>query len=134
MITTGICTQSKLAMLKSMERDEFYLALYTKEANLNPHTATYTPDGEVIGSGYFRGGIRLSKPTFGVTGSRAWMDFDDPRLENATIKAWGGMIYNRTRNNLAIAVLEFDDVIASTNAPWWLELPPPGETAIIRWA
>lgn len=131
----GICTQAKLAWLKSMADDDIWIALYTKEANINPNTATYTPDGEVVGMGYEAGGKRLNGMSFGITGSRAWIDWsEDPRWEMSTIKAASAMIYNRSKNDLALCVLVFDGVISSTNGPWWLELPPPGETAVIRWA
>ena len=55
------------------------------------------------------------------------------RLKNS-IKAAAAMIYNRSKNDLALCILVFDGVITSTNAPWWLELAPPGDTATIRWA
>lgn len=129
----GICTQAKLAFLKSMEDDEFYMSLYGEGADINPHTESYTSDGEVSGPGYTAGGIRLEGIKFGVTGSRAWIDWDDPKWDVATIDASAAMIYNRTKNNLAICVLVFERT-RSSNAPWWLELPPPGETAVFRWA
>ena len=135
MITPGICTQAKLAWLKSMESDDIWLALYNDKANLNPHTACYTPDGEVAGMGYERGGIRMDGINFGIAGSRAWIDWSvDPRWKIASISATGAMIYNKSRNNLALCILAFDEIITSKNGPWWLELAPPGETATIRWA
>lgn len=135
MLTPGICVQAKLAWLKSMEHDDIWIALYTKNANLNAHTAQYTPDGEVVGQGYERGGKRLEGMSFGTTGLRAWIDWSvDPRWEAATISAAAALIYNRSRNNLALAVLVLEDVISSKNGPWWLEFAPPGDTATIRWA
>jgi hypothetical protein len=134
-LTPGICTQAKLAWLRSMAQDDIWIALYTKDANLSPRTAAYTPDGEVAGMGYERGGKQLRGISFGVTDSRAWVDWsEDPRWDVSSIKAWGAMIYNRSMNDLALCIITFDSAISSTNAPWWLELPPPGETAIIRWA
>lgn len=131
----GICTQAKLAWLKSMEHDDIWIALYTPNANINPHTAVYTPDGEVTGMGYERGGARMEGIAFGVTGSRAWIDWSvDPKWEVASISADSAMIYNKTRNNLALCVLAFGELITSKNGPWWLELSPPGDTATIRWA
>lgn len=134
MVTPGICTQAKLAWLRSMAEDDIWIALYGKDANLSPDTACYTPDGEVEGMGYERCGQRLTGIAFGIDGSRAWMDWDDPRWQMSTIKAAYAMIYNRSKNDLALCVLSFGGVISSTNGPWSLELPPPGDTAIIRWA
>lgn len=133
--TPGICTAAKLAWLKSMEHDDIWIALYGADAEINPNTSTYTPKGEVSGVGYRPGGMRMDGINFGTTGSTAWIDWTvDPRWENATIKAHAAMIYNRTRDNLAIAVLKFAGEVASTNGPWWMELPAPGATATIRWA
>lgn len=130
----GICTQAKLAWLKSMAQDDIWIALYGPTANINPHTPHYTLEGEVIGMGYDAGGKRMTGINFGVTGSRAWIDWDDPRWDFCTIKASSAMIYNKSKSNLALCVLVFGDVISSTNGPWWLELPPPGENALLRWA
>lgn len=133
MITPGICTQAKLAWLRSMEHDDFWIALYGKNANLNPHVAAYTPEGEVVGLGYTRGGMKLEGISFGVTGSRAWMDWSvDPRIEVASISASGALVYNRSKNDLAMVVLAFEEDIISRNGPWWLEFAPAGETATIR--
>lgn len=134
MITPGICTQAKLAWLRSMAQDDIWIALYGKDANLNPELSAYTPEGEVEGMGYERGGTRVNGVAFGVSGSRAWMDFDDPRWGVCTIKASAALVYNRSKNDLALCVLSFGSAISSTNGPWWLELPPPGDTAVIRWA
>lgn len=133
--TPGICTAAKLAWLKSMEHDDIWLALYGKDAEIGPSTSAYTPKGEVSGLGYSAGGCALEGIAFGVTGGTAWIDWThDPRWEVATVRASAAMIYNRTKGNLALAVLTFGGEIASTNGPWWMELPPPGATAIIRWS
>jgi hypothetical protein len=135
MIAPGICVQAKLALLQSMQHDDIWIALYGKHAALSSNTTHYTPEGEVVGMGYERGGKRLNGINFGVSGSRAWIDWsEDPRWEVASISAAGAMIYNRSKNDLALCVLAFEDVITSKNGPWWLELPPPGETAVVRWA
>jgi len=118
-----------------MENDDFCVALYGKHASIDPHVEAYTPDGEVAGQGYAAGGQQLRGIVVGVTGSTAWMTWTEPvRWENATIHATHAMIYNRTKNNLALAVLSLGGEVVSTNGPWLLEFPAPGATAVIRWS
>lgn len=132
--TSGICVAAKLAWLKSMEHDDFWVALYGRDADIGPSTTHYTTKGEVRGLGYDAGGCALQDITFGITGQCAWVNWErDPRWEVASIRASSAMIYNRTKDNLAIAVFALSGEIVSTNGPWWMELPPPGETAVIRW-
>lgn len=127
MPTPGLCTAAKLAFLKSMEADDFCIALYGKGAEIGPDTEAYTAHGEVQGPGYVPGGQCLEGIEIGVTASTAWMTWREPvRWENSTIRATHALVYNRSKQDLAIAVLSFGGEVVSTNGPWVLEMPATG--------
>lgn len=134
-ITSGLCVSAKLALLRSMENDEFKVALYGPEANLSPINATeYTPEGEVKAKGYTPGGKTLQGLRIDLDGTTAIMGWErDPVWNNVSIKAKGAMIYNASRDNVAIAICEFDDVKISTNGNFRLEMPPLSATTAAVW-
>lgn len=67
----------------------------------------------------------------GSTGCLSWAE--DPIWRGATIHAAGALVYNATRGNKALAVLDFGRVVSSTNGPFSVELPTPrAATALIR--
>jgi hypothetical protein len=59
MITVAISNSFKLALAESVLGDQFKIALYTSDANLNVDTTEYTTNGEVSGPGYTAGGMDL---------------------------------------------------------------------------
>lgn len=86
--------------------DDIYIALYTANADLNQATTVYIATGEVVASGYTAGGQKLFSPTIGSSGSTAYVDFADPSW-SAAIVARGALIYNASKGNKSIAVLDF---------------------------
>lgn len=86
--------------------DDIYIALYTANADLNQATTVYTATGEVVASGYTAGGQKLLSPTIGSSGSTAYVDFADPSW-SAAVVARGALIYNASKGNKSIAVLDF---------------------------
>jgi hypothetical protein len=132
MITNCMANAARCAMLEAIKDDKFKIALYGPSANLGPKTAQYTAVGEVEGQGYTPGGINLTGAMVGEAGGVAYLDFDDPTWPNVTVAAAGALIYNVTRNRAAFSVLAFDKVYTSRLGPMTVELPPPGQNALIR--
>lgn len=87
--------------------DDFRLALYTAEAELGPQTETYTPKAEVQAKGYKAGGAGVGDITRTRKVKLVW--------SAATIRARGALVYNASRSNRAVAVLDFGAEIQSTN-------------------
>jgi hypothetical protein len=114
MIQQGLCTIFKLNLLKGLENLNFdspyqyAIALYTAEANLGPDTTTYTPIGEVVGTGYEAVG-KLITP-IGLSSDNqtntAYVSFENVTWDPAFFTARGALIYNNT-NFTAVAVLDF---------------------------
>jgi len=66
----------------------------------------YTTTGQVVASGYTAGGQQLLSPTVNSSGYTAYVSFANPSWSGA-ITARGALIYNASKANRAIAVLDF---------------------------
>jgi len=111
------------------------IALYTSSASLGATTASYNNSNEVSGTGYTAGGATLSSQAvaFDSTNQVAYFDAADPSWSSATITARGALIYNNTKSNASIAVLDFGSDYSSSNGTFQVQLPSAAyNTALIR--
>jgi len=117
MIAQSIPTVFKIALMEAMAADVFRMALYTSDAELGPATPGYTTLGEVQAQGYSAGGQVLTGFTLLRPAARSVaIVWDSPVLwPNSTITARGALIYNASRGNVAVAVLDFGKDIISTD-------------------
>ncbi len=86
--------------------DDIYIALYTGDAALDQDTAVYSATNEVVASGYTAGGQQLLSPTIGTQGFTVYADFADA-VWTAALTARYALIYNFSKGNKSIAVLDF---------------------------
>ena len=118
-----------------LEADTLKIALYTSSAVLGPDTAVYTTVGETSGAGYSAGGVTLANVTVNSANGVAYVDFDDPSWSGASFTARGALIYNASKSNKAIAVLDFGTNQTAVNENFVIDLPANNSTfAIIRLA
>jgi hypothetical protein len=118
-----------------LDTDTLKLALYTAAADLSQATTVYTSTGEVpAGSGYSTGGIPLVNVQVLLSGTTAYVTFDNPVFTNASFVCRGALIYNETKANRAIAVLDFGaDKTAS--GTFTIQLPAAtAASALLRFA
>ena len=138
MITPGLCSSYLAEVLAGVHQitDEYRLALFSDQAEISPASTTYTTSGEVPGTGgYVAGGQVLTGFSITESDGVAIADFDDARWMNATITARGAMIYNASKGNRAVLVLDFGGNIASTAGLFSVIFPPPTTAeALIRLA
>jgi hypothetical protein len=93
----------------------------------------YTTSNEVTGTGYTAGGNTLTGATVTLTGTTAFVDFSDTSWSTATITARGALIYNSSKSNKAVAVLDFGSDKTSTGGTFTIQFPVNDATnAIIR--
>jgi len=85
----------------------------------------------VSGTGYSAGGATMTGATITTSGTTALLDFTDPVWEVATITARGALIYNSSKANRAIAVLDFGSDKTTTAADFTVQLPAATATAAI---
>ena len=111
------------------------IALYTSSASLGSTSASYSATNEVSGTGYTAGGVALSSQAvaYDSTNKVAYFDAADPSWSSATITARGALIYNNTKSNASIAVLDFGSDYSSTNGTFQVQFPSAAyNTALIR--
>ena len=126
-ITAAICNSFKtelLAMTPHTAADVYKIALYTSAAALSKATTAYTATGEVTGTGYTAGGATLAGFAVSLDTDTAVLDWTtDPTWPSSTITARGALIYNSSRTNKSVAVLDFGSDITSTAGTFTVQLP-----------
>jgi hypothetical protein len=109
-LVQGMCSSFKQESwlgIHDLDTDTLKLALYTSLASLGPSTTVYTTDNQVTGLGYVAGGTTLTNVQVLLSGTTAYVTFDNPVWYVASFVCRGGLIYNETEANRAIAVLDF---------------------------
>ena len=132
-ITAALCNSFKqelLAMTPHVAADVYKIALFTSAATLSKATTVYAATNEVVGTGYTAGGMNLAGFAATLDTDTAILDWTtDPVWATASITARGALIYNSSRANRAVAVLDFGADITSTAADFTLTLPLPAAAA-----
>ena len=135
-ITQAMCSSFKQQILlgeHDLDTDVIKLALYTSAATLSAATTAYSTSDEVVGVGYTAGGNTLAGATVSLTGTTAFVDFTDTTWTTATITARGALIYNSSKSDKAIAVLDFGSDKTSTAGSFTVQFPAnDSSSAIVR--
>lgn len=132
-ITQGICHSFQTELLQAVHdfsTDVFKIALYTTSATITPATTTvYTITDEVTDSAYTAGGKTLTA-TIASSNGISYVDFADVNW-TGSVTAGGALIYNSSKGNKAVAVLNFGGNITRTD--FAISFPEASYTsAIIR--
>ena len=138
-ITAAVCNSFKKELLDGsgthLAADVYKIALYTSAASLSKSTTVYSATNEVPNSGtYAAGGFTMVSFTVVLDTDTAILDWTtDPLWTGATITARGALIYNSSRANKAVAVLDFGADITSTAGNFLVTLPAAAAaTAVVR--
>jgi hypothetical protein len=124
--------QDILLGVHDLETDTIKMALFLATADLGAATTVYTTTGETSGTGYTAGGLTLTGVTVLVSGTTAYVDFADPSWDPANFTARGALIYNASKSNKAIAVLDFGSD-KTTTTTFTVQMPANTATsALIR--
>lgn len=137
-ITQAICASFKQELLggtHDLDTDTLKIALYSSSATLNSATTAYSTTNEITGTGYTAGGATLSGAAISLDSTTAILDFTDVSWSTATFTARGALIYNSSKSNKAIAVLDFGGDQSVTAGTFTIQFPAADATnAIIRLA
>jgi hypothetical protein len=126
--------QDVLLGVHDLDTDTLKLALFTAEADLGAATTVYSTDNEVVGAGYVAGGNTLTGVTVLTSGTTAYVDFADTSWTPASFTARGALIYNASKGNKAIAVLDFG-ADKTTTTSFTVQMPAnTADAALIRFA
>lgn len=110
--------------------DVLKVALYSGNANLNETTSVYTTLNEVTGGGYVAGGVILTGATVNSSGYTAYVNFNNASF-SAAVTARCALIYNSSKGNKSIAVLDFGS--DKTSSSFTLTMPAnTPTTALLR--
>lgn len=134
-ITSGIATSYRHEILDGIHApgDDYKIALFSNAATLGPDTKKYNGQpGEVpAGAGYTKGGQTLKGRATGLDDSTAYLTFSNPRWSSASFTARGALIYNASKENRAVAVINFGQDYTCTNGEFAVSLPDAGKHAIV---
>lgn len=92
---------------QDLSTDTLMIALYTGDANLNADTTEYSSANETSGTGYSAGGQELEGITIQTSGTTVYINFDNAVWDPAAFTARAGLIYNSSKSNKSVAVLDF---------------------------
>lgn len=136
-INQSLCASFKAEILAAVHNftpltgDTFKIALYTSIADISSSSTVYTTVGEVVGSGYVAGGNVLSGQTITISGTSAFVTFTNSVWSKSTFTATGALIYNSTKANKAVAVLNFGGPFSSTANAFTVTFPPATATTAV---
>jgi hypothetical protein len=113
--------------------DTIKIALFNANADLTASTTAYSTNQEVTGTGYTAGGNTLTGATVRSSGTTAYVSFDNTSWSSASFTSRGALIYNSSKANRSVAVLNFGSDKIVANGTLTIEFPTNDVTsAIIR--
>jgi hypothetical protein len=93
---------------QNLSTDTLKLALYTGNANLNADTTGYITANELAATGgYTAGGKTLTGITIQTSGTTVYINFDNVVWNPAAFTTRAALIYNSSKSNKSVAVLDF---------------------------
>jgi hypothetical protein len=118
--------------IHDLTTDVIKIALYTGNADLNADTAVYSSTNEVAATGtYVAGGAIMTGITVSTSGYTAYVGFNNVSW-TGVISARCALIYNSTKGNKSVAVLDFGSTKTSTTT-FLITMPSnTSTTALIR--
>ena len=116
--------------IHDLTTDVIKIALYTANADINADTTIYSTAlvGQVVATGYTAGGSQLTPITVSSSGYTAYVGFPNI-FWTGTITARCALIYNASKGNKSIAVLDFGSDKTSTN--FTITMPANTSTAAL---
>jgi hypothetical protein len=119
--------------IHDLTTDTLKIALYTGNATLNESTTVYSTANEITGTGYTAGGITLTAVTVNSSGYTAYVSFNNPIWTSASFTTRAALIYNSSKSNRSIAVLDFGADKTVSNNTFTITLPTNNASdALIR--
>jgi hypothetical protein len=135
MIAQTLTTSFKQQLFEAVHdfsTDTFYMALYTANADLGATTTVYTASGEISGTGYTATGQVMTGISVSVTDTTAFVNFTNVVWTTGAFTARGALIYNTSKGNKSVAVLDFG-ADKTTTTSFTVVMPTnSATTALIR--
>lgn len=93
--------------IHDLDTDVLKIALYTANADLNEATTAYSAANEITGTGYTATGKLITNVVISSENYTAYVSFDNPYWNPASFTTRCALIYNVTKANRSICVLDF---------------------------
>jgi hypothetical protein len=125
MIVQGMTTSFKGELplgIQALTTDTLKMALYTGNADLNLDTTAYITANEITGTGYTAGGKVITGVTVATSGTTAYISFNNVVWNPAAFTTRCALIYNASKANRSIAVLDFG-ADKTTTTTFTVQLP-----------
>lgn len=136
MFVSGLTTSFKEQLLQGVHNfdvDIFKIALYDQNAVLDADTTVYTTDNEVSSAGYTAGGEVLLLVGVNAGNGTGYVSFADPHWYGTTFTVRGALIYNSSKGNKSVGVLNFGSNQTTLTQDFEIQFPANNpETALIR--
>jgi hypothetical protein len=117
--------------IHDLSTDTIMIALYTGNADLNEATTVYSSTNEVSGTGYTAGGEIMTGVAISSSGYVAYVNWANVSW-TAALTARCALIYNASKGNKSVAVLDFGSDKTSTTT-FTITMPAnTSTTALIR--
>jgi hypothetical protein len=117
--------------IHDLSTDTIKIALYTGNASLDASTTVYSSTNEVSGTGYTAGGQVMTGVSISSSGYVAYANWNNVSW-TSSLTARCALIYNASKSNKSIAVLDFGSDKTST-ATFTITMPAnTSTTALIR--
>jgi hypothetical protein len=119
--------------IHNLTTDTLKIALYTGNASLDASTTAYSSTNEITGTGYTAGGVTITGVTVNSSGYTAYVSFNNPSWSSASFTARAALIYNSSKANRSIAVLDFGSNKTVSSNTFLITLPTNNASdALIR--
>lgn len=119
--------------LSAVGGDTFKIALYTNAATMDATTTTYSTVNEVVGTNYVAGGVALTNSGPQALGAIGFSSFGNATFANVSITARGALIYNSSKANRVVCVLDFGADKSATAGGFIITMPAStSTTALLR--
>lgn len=133
MIVQGQTTSFKEELYEGVHNlltDTIKIALYTGFADLNLSTTAYSTTNEITGTGYVAGGNTLTGTTVNSANETAYVSFNTSTWNPAVFTCRCALIYNASKSNKSIAVLDFGSDKTATGT-FTITFPADTSTAAV---
>jgi len=126
--TAGVCNSFKTELFNAthnLSTDTIKVALYTTSATMTPSTTTaYSATNEVSGTGYTAGGATATGNTVQLNTNTAAFTIANVAWPTSTITAaCYALVYNASKSNKAIAIIDFGGAFTDTNGTFTIPMP-----------
>jgi hypothetical protein len=117
--------------IHDLSTDTIKIALYTGNASLDSSTTVYSSTNEVVASGYTAGGQVMTGVSISSSGYVAYASWNNVSW-TSSLTARCALIYNASKGNKSVAVLDFGSDKTSTGT-FTITMPAnTSTTALIR--